>query len=381
MKTIGIICEYNPFHLGHASQLRQIRETAGEDCATVCLMSGNFVQRGHPAILDKSLRARAALENGADMVLELPVAVSLSSAEGFAAGGVRILGKFCQGLCFGAEDADRERLTAVAELLLSDGFRESLRVRLGEGLSFPAARAKAVADLGVDASLLEKPNNILAVEYAKAVLSQGCTMELLPIERPGSYHAVLADEENPSATAVRLRMLSGEPWQNLVGENTHKILSSGPVHTLQSGERAVLARLRTMTEEEFQTVPYGSEGLWRKLMHASRSCATLEELFAAVKSKRYTRTRLERMVMCAFLGLTEQELSREAPYVRVLGFSAKGRSLLKEIRRTGDFPNAGEPRDGSYWVKEQLWGDLYGLFARQTPDAPGGEKSRRVWVK
>ena len=143
MKLIGVICEYNPFHLGHRKQFDRIREAFGQDSAIICLMSGNFVQRGQPAIFDKSLRARAALEFGADLVLELPTPYALSSAEGFAAGGVEILGSFCDYLCFGAESGTEETLMSTAKILLSPEFPEKLREALEEGLSFPAARQKA----------------------------------------------------------------------------------------------------------------------------------------------------------------------------------------------------------------------------------------------
>ena len=381
MKIVGVICEYNPFHLGHRKQLDWIRHEVGEDCGIVCLMSGNFVQRGHPAIVDKSLRAKAALECGADLVLELPANISLASAEGFAAGGVAILSPFCDAICFGAEDADGEKLMALAKTLLSEDFRTALRQQLDTGLSFPAARARAVQDMGLEAGLLQTPNNILAVEYCKAILSQGSSMEILPICRQGSYHDILPDSENPSATALRQLLLSGGDWQSYVPQQTVSLLSEAELHTLGAGERAVLARLRCMTEEEFSQIPYGSEGLWRKLMHAVREQASLEDILTAVKSKRYTRTRLDRMVLCAFLGLTERDLQTPAPYVRVLGFSQRGREVLKQARTTGDFPNAGEPRDCAYWQKEQLHGDLYGLFTQVAPEKPGQERRRRVCIK
>ena len=146
MKIVGILCEYNPLHLGHAKQISIIRESAGEETAVVCLMSGNFVQRGYPAIFDKQLRARAALEAGADLVLELPVQYCLSSAEGFAAGAVSILGTFCDEMSFGAETPSREALVDTARALLSPELPPHLRRHLDEGLSFPAARAKALAD-------------------------------------------------------------------------------------------------------------------------------------------------------------------------------------------------------------------------------------------
>ena len=141
---VGIICEYNPLHLGHEKQIKQIRRELGENCAIVCAMSGNFVQRGRPAIFDKTLRAEAAIKSGADLVVELPVTTALSSAEGFAAGGVEILSKVCDSLCFGVETGTKESLLATAKALLNKDFPPLLRAFLDEGLSFPAARQKAM---------------------------------------------------------------------------------------------------------------------------------------------------------------------------------------------------------------------------------------------
>ena len=380
MKIVGIICEYNPLHRGHKKQIDEIRRICGEDTAVVCLMSGNFVQRGAPAIIDKSVRAKAALYSGADLVLELPVEYALSSAEGFAAGGVRILGDFCDFLCFGAENPDPAPLLAVADALLSDAFPPLLKAQLETGKSFPAARQAALARMGLDSALLETPNNILAVEYCKAIRSQKCAMAPLPIFRGGSYHDVEADPDNPSATSLRRMLLSGEPIDAFVPDCV-PFFRKTPLHTLRTGERAVLARLRTMTDEEFEALPYGSEGLWRKFMHACRSESTIEDIISATKSKRYTRTRLDRMLMCAFLGLSLQDLMTPPPYTRVLGFTDRGRAVLKQARKTGSFPNAGEVIPGRYWDQERKIGDLYGLFCLDLPEPPGAENRRRIIYK
>ncbi len=357
MNTIGIICEYNPLHRGHEKQIRYIR-TQFPDAAVVCLMSGNFVQRGHPAIFDKALRTEAALLSGADLVLELPLNDALSSAEGFAAGGVSILGPFCDGLCFGSESGDADALMATAQALLAPDFPEKLRTGLDRGLSFPAARAAALEDLGKN---LLQPNDILAVEYCKAILAQNSPMVPLPIRRDGSYHAAAMDTENPSATAVRQAMLSGEAWQGAVPHA--EIYENAPIHTLAQGEKAMLYRLRTMTDEEFEALPYGSEGLWRKFMHASRREATLEDILTATKSKRYTRTRLDRMAMCAFLGISREMLEQAAPYARVLGLNDTGRAVLKQAREMLWLPNIGEKIDHPCQALEARADDLYTLFA------------------
>lgn len=379
MKKVGIICEYNPLHKGHAKQFQIIRSLLGEDTAIICLMSGNFVQRGMPAIMDKSLRAKAAILCGADLVLELPVTCALSSAEGFAAGGVEILGNFCDYLCFGSESGDTKSLTATAQALLSDRFPPLLRKYLETGMSFPAARQAALEEMGLDGDLLSLPNNILAVEYCKAILSQNVPMQPLPIIREGSYHAEKADADNPSATSVRNLMQQNLDWNAYIAPAAADVFADAPLHAPQAGERAILGRLRTMTDVEFEALPYGSEGLWRKFMHACRSCATLEKIITATKSKRYTRTRIDRMIMCAFLSISAETLAAPVPYTRVLAFNDAGRAVLKEAKKAGTFLNAGESADHPYWELEKRCGDLYGLFCTGNIPAPAAEESRRVY--
>ena len=331
MKTVGIVAEYNPFHAGHRKQFDRIRAEFGEETAIVCAMSGSFVQRGAPAVMDKTLRAKAAVACGADLVVELPTTVSLSSAEGFAAGGVKILSSMCDALCFGAETGEADTLMDTARALLSEGFSPLLRRELDSGKSFPAARADALAQMGLSGEILRRPNDIL-----------------------------------------------GGAWGSFVPEPARAVFENAPLHSLAAGERAVLARLRTMADAEFEALPFGGEGLWRKFMHASRREATLEDILISVKSKRYTRTRLDRMMMCAYLGITAETLSAPAPYVRVLAFNEKGRAILSAVKKSGVFRNAGETVPHPYQALEQRWGDLYGLFALEQPEAPGAEQRRRI---
>lgn len=380
MKITGIICEYNPLHTGHRKQIDTVRAVQGADSGIVCLMSGNFVQRGMPAIVDKALRAQAAVLCGADLVLELPVTASLSSAEGFAAGGVRILSPFCSHLCFGAETADPELLLSTARALLDPDFSGALRLQLDKGLSFPAARQAALEAMGHSSAALSQPNDILAVEYCKAILQQSTTMLPMPIHRGGSYHSTAADGENPSATALRRLMLESGAWLDYVPEEARGCFANAAVHTLAQGERAILYRLRTMTDRDFEALPYGSEGLWRKLMHTAREKSTLEQILTAVKSKRYTRSRLDRMCMCAFLGITGQQLEAPAPYVRVLALNDRGRVLLRLARQTGTFLNIGQRTDDPYQVLEDRCDSLYGLFA-DLPESPGRAGDYRIFYQ
>jgi len=375
----GIICEYNPLHLGHKKQF-DIVKSIYPDAGIVCLMSGNYVQRGAPAIVDKALRAQAAVLCGADLVLELPVTACLSSAEGFAGEGVRILGGFCNRLCFGVESATKDSLLATANALLSPAFSERLRVELDKGVSFPAARQAALKLLGSEADTLSYPNDILATEYCKAIVSQKLPLEPVPIVRNGNYHDTHMDKENPSATALRAHMGTDDSWIDYIPPAAQGVFKNAVFHSLQAGERAILYRLRTMTDAEFKALPYGSEGLWRKLMHNARKYATLEEILTATKSKRYTRTRLDRMVMCAFLGITQTDIDSPAPYARVLALNDTGREILKTARKTGLFPNAGESVDSPYQDLEHRAGMVYSLFSAGDC-SPCREEDRRIYYQ
>ena len=229
-------------------------------------------------------------------------------------------------------------------------------------------------------TLLEKPNDILAVEYCKAILQQESDMKPLVIRREGNYHDETAQRQNPSATGIRNLIAAAQDFSPYVPKCTLALYTNAQEHTIKAGERAILAKLRSMTDAEFETLPYGSEGLWRKLMHASRSCATLSEIIDNVKSKRYTRTRIDRMILCAYLGITKDIIASPAPYPRVLGFTARGRQILKAARTTGDFPHLGEDTHQPYQVLERRWDDLYGLFATGEPEPTGATASGRICI-
>lgn len=372
MKTVGIICEYNPFHNGHAKQLAAINGVK------VCLMSGNYVQRGEPALLDKFTRAKAAVLCGADLVLELPLTYAIASAEGFARGGVEVLTRLgcIDGLCFGSESGEIEDIMETARLLLTEPFRAALRSELASGVSFPRARQNAVETLGGDGSVLENPNDILAVEYCKTLLLLQSPIEPMTLRREGSYHESLQGE-NPSASVLRRT----DDWRGFVPEKALEVFEAAPRYTLRAGERAWLARLRAMSESEFEALPYGSEGLWRKVMHACHAEATLEDILEAAKSKRYTRSRLKRMLLCAFLGISEEMLKRSVPYVRVLALNANGAAVVREARKDGSIAviNAGEnASEAQYGELERRASALYGLFREGQP-APA-EAQERVFA-
>ena len=227
--------------------------------------------------------------------------------------------------------------------------------------------------MGCDSSLLSLPNNILAVEYCKAILTQNSSMTPMPIFRGGNYHDTDIDLENPSATALRALIVGNEQWMAFVPQSAHSIFANAPVHTLDAGQRAVLAKLRSMTEEEFAALPYGSEGLWRKLMHAARRESTLEDILTAVKSKRYTRSRIDRMILCAFLGITQADIAAPVPYARVLALNEKGGKVLKIARQAGFFPNISEKVDHPFALLENRCDALYGLFSTTAVESYNSE--------
>ena len=380
MKTVGIICEYNPFHLGHRRQLELVRQTLGEDTAIVCVMSGNYVQRGEPARWDKFTRARAALACGADVVLELPVTCALRSAEGFARGGVEILTRFgAEVLSFGAECGDGELLMELARRTESAEFAEKLRMGLDTGLSYAAARQTA---LGQGSEVLSQPNNILGLEYCRAILTLGSGLEPLAIRRTGEYHAAEADARAPSATAVRALHPEGS-WRQYVPREAAEILDGASWYDLAFGERAVLARLRALSDGEWERCAHGSEGLWSKAMKAVRSQPDLESILQTIKSKRYPRTRLQRLLLCAYLGILQTDLEQPVPYVRILAVTRRGRPLLRRARDLGALPlvNPGQtPPDRDYYAVERRASDLYTLFAAPGCPTPAAqEQSARLF--
>ena len=357
VRTAGIIVEYNPLHSGHLHLLRETRRRLGADTAIVCAMSGNFVQRGDFALLRKHQRARAAVESGVDLVLELPLPWAVSSAEAFADGGVQVLSAagVVTDLAFGSECGAAEPLLELAGCLLSAEYAGELRRRLDSGRSYAACRQAAVtALLGPEkAALLESANNILGVEYCKALLRRRSGIRPLTVRRLGSVHdGALEPGAHPSASAVRALLRAGETERALsllppaMGRIYEEEMAAGraPVFA-EVCERAILARLRTMTEADFAALDQGREGLCHRLYEASRTGATVEQVLSAAKTKRYAYARLRRMVLWAYLGLTPADVPAAVPYLRPLAANDTGRHLLSRMRRSAAVPVLTKPAD------------------------------------
>lgn len=350
MHTIGVVCEFNPFHLGHFEHLAESRRALGGDAAVVCVMSGDFVQRGGPAVFDKHSRARAAVLSGADLVFELPVPWANASAERFAMGSVGLLNDLgVTHLSFGSETGDLAPLTALALAAAEPENVERIKQKMTAGMSFAAAREMVLYEtLGPEANLLQTPNNILGVEYLKALFAHRSDMKPMTTLRTGAGHDSVTDGPKRSASQLRAMMEAGEDISPYLPGEARDIPAlcraqgRGPV-TMGSLEQAIMARLRLLSEEDFCALPDATEGLGNRFYKAVRSEATVEAILSAVKTKRYPLSRLRRMVISAALGIREDMATKPVPYARLLASTEKGRALLRDMREKSAVPVLTKP--------------------------------------
>lgn len=353
MSVIGIVGEYNPFHYGHKHHIAETKRLLGEDCPVVCAMSGDFIQRGEAAVYSKFARAEAAVRSGVDLVLELPPAWALSSAEGFARGAVGLLGSIgvVTHLSFGSECGEVEPLETLAEILLDPLIGADIRRELEaqEGIPFAAARQRAVAKRAGELSgQLETPNNILAVEYIKAVYEQGLYIKPVTVQRFGSGHDKISESGHKSAAEIRRALANGADISASVPGSAYESyrredkLGRGPV-LMENLESAMISRLRMLPDSAFAALPDAGEGLNNRLARAAREESGLDAVIAAAKSKRYALSRIRRMVMCAVLGISA-DMSRETPpYARVLAATSRGCALLREMGEKSSIPVITKP--------------------------------------
>lgn len=332
MKTAAVICEYNPFHYGHKYQLDQTRKLGATHI--VAVMSGSFTQRGDAAVFDKYTRARTALENGADLVLELPVKYSLCAAEGFARGAVGIISKLgcVDMLSFGSECGSIAALKEAAGAVEYAVRTREFQLLVEGGKSYPAALAEAVNKYYTEDvyQTISSPNNTLAVEYIKALDDIGSSIEPVTILREGAGHD--SDEEEAqfiSASLIRKKILAGEKYADFAPE------INCPTADIRRLETAILAKLRCMRQEDFEQVYDAAQGLAERLYKASRRACTLEELYFLAKTKRYTLARIRRAVLCAFLGVEKKMLHEQDAYIHILGMNTRGKEILAAAKKSG----------------------------------------------
>ena len=354
MKICGVVAEYNPFHRGHAFQLRQIRRLLGPDTAIVCCMSGDYVQRGEPAVISKWARAERAVRCGADLVVELPSPWSLQSAEGFARASVGLLSALgcVTDLAFGAECPEIDRLRRLAALLLEHETAAATLLELRQGIPYAAARERALhQQVRQEAALLRQPNNILAVEYCKAVKTLGSPFQLHALPRRGPGHDQQGEREGfCSASQLRAMLAEGKLEQALalLPPESRRILAreaaAGRAPALaRQGDRAAMARLWRMPPAELAGLPGAAEGLENRLYQAIQQSHTVMEACDRAKTKRYAHSRLRRMALCAFLDISAGEAAAPPPYLNLLAFSQRGRAVLAQCRKTAALPLITKP--------------------------------------
>ena len=350
-KVLGIIAEYNPFHNGHLFHLNESKKLTGASY-TVAIMSGNFTQRGNTSIIDKWSKAKSAIECGVDLVIELPVLYSISSAENFAEGAIKILDslKVVDYVSFGAETADINLLNTIAEVLHEEPkeYKSLLSDELKKGISYPKARENALMmylnDIKKYSNVISSPNNILGIEYLKALKKCNSIIQPIALPRHESGHNDLNYHGNiASSTAIRnitknngfdiLRKLMPEPsYTNLV-EN---IKIGHVVPDLSVFEKEIIFNLRKMSTYEISQLPDVSEGLEFAIKNAANSCNSIVEFSNIIKSKRYTSTRIQRILLYSLLGITKKDIAlskKIQPYIRILGFNKKGKYLISEVAK------------------------------------------------
>ncbi len=410
MRVLGIIAEYNPFHYGHLYHLMKSKELVRPDFVVI-VQSGNFTQRGEAAITDKWIRAEAAVHCGADLVLELPVVYAVQTAELFAYGAVQTLNHtgLTDYLSFGSEIDDLDQLRAIAELFVPENeiYRNSLKSFLQQGLSFPAARYQAVLhylapsseeSAGIIKSILSDSNSILAVEYLKALKRTGSPIVPVTVHRiRSSYGSQRIKKGITSAASIRKEILQhglDSKVQNAVPQAVLQILSDafadgmGPVRT-ESLENLFLGILRRSTTAEIKSWMDVSEGLENRIRKSAQNASSLEELISSLKTRRYTQTRLQRILVHGLLDLTTETFrtlndDTGPKYLRILAFSEHAAPLLKQLKKTARVPiitkaahiAREEKPVQEMFAFDRLAGDLYSLGMKN----PNGRKGDRDYT-
>ncbi len=363
MATVGIIAEFNPLHKGHEYLIAKARELG----RVACIVSGNFVQRGDTAIASKEIRARAALKAGADLVAELPVLWSMSTAQNFALGGVSAaLNLGCDTLIFGSEEGTIEPLLKIADILESKEFSERLSGYLSQGITFAAARQKTCEDLGAKKGVLDKPNNNLGMEYIVAAKRLDADLKFVTVKRKGAHHDSADLGEFVSASLLREKLLLGdrEFCSQYMSKEILDLFSEDSLSDIKNIEKGILSVLRAKSPEDLERLPDLSEGVENKLYSAIRVAFDLESLYNEIKVKRYPLARIRRLVLSAFLGIDNTYFMKEPPYIRVLGFNENGRLILKNATPRV-VTRVSEIKDTKVFETESRACDLYNLSLKK----------------
>ena len=339
MSVIGIVCEFNPFHNGHKHLIDSVK---ADGDIVVCVMSGNFVQRGEPAIFPKEIRVKSALMNGADIVLELPFLYATASAEIFASSAVKILDAFgCDKIAFGTENTTLNQLENAVEILLSNDFDEKIKKYLEGGLSYPKARQMAFEEFNCDCDI-SSPNNILAIEYISAIRKNNYSITPITVNRKGAnYNDNFAIDEFASATHIRNLINNNKDFQKYVPENAYQIyknaLVNGEYLNAEKFNISALSILRS-TNTINPEIANMAEGLENRIASAVKTSSNLAEIYDNVKTKRFTHSRIRRAVLSCVMNVTNDDLHIPVPYCRLLGFNTEISGKLGNLVKKCSLP-------------------------------------------
>lgn len=364
MNFFSIVSEFNPFHNGHKHLIEQTKKKTGAD-GIVCIMSGSMVQRGDVAIYDKWTRAGAAVKNGADLVIELPVCYVLQSADIFAKGAVEIINAIgSRGIAFGSECTDTEQLLKIAKLRSDEpeNYKTKLNGYLNEGMGYPAACLNATADiLGELPAEISLPNSTLGISYLSAINKINPSLEIHIEQRLGNYHSTDIDTTYPSATAIRHKILSGDK------KYENSLCTSDTIYDINNISSYILGFFRSTTEDTISKIAGMEPGLAQRLIKASKESTNLEDFVAACISKRYTAHRIRRLLLSSILKITE---APPPQYARVLALNGTGAEILKKIKQQGNIEvitkiSRSEHKDSVMLKQDILATDISSLCAGQ----------------
>ena len=378
MHITAIVCEYNPMHNGHVYHIEQTRKLGSTHI--VAIMSSNFVQRGEPAIISKEARTKMALSCGVDLVLELPSVWSMSTAERFAYSSIYILDKLSviDSLSFGSEEGNINNLVEIANFLNLDSCLDKIKDVMKSGVSFASSREMVIKEVMGEkySTLISKPNNILAIEYIKALKKLESNIKPMAIKRQGAEHD--SDLEiNSFLSAKQIRKYINDNNYNLerflpkdvLEIISHEVCNGKAPSSIYNLERTILYKLRSTSKNEIRNIFDVSEGLENRILSAAAKSTSLDELYENIKSKRYSLARIRRVIMSSLLGINKQLVNLKPQYVRALGFNSKGLEILKLAKGKSKIPIVTKVSDikslnkdaNLVFRNEMLAGDIYNL--------------------
>ena len=388
MKNYAIISEFNPFHNGHAYLVKSCREHGATHITAV--MSGNFVQRGEPAIFPKHIRTLTALKNGVDLVIELHLPFAVSNAQQFAENGTSVADAMncVDCIAFGSECGDITSLNELSSLIISENFQKKLKEQISTGISYPSALTNTMKIINPSlVPLMSEPNNILGIEYIKAVYKLGSPIKPVTFKRIGdSYNDTSASSELASAASIRRLIYENKSFKKYVPENSVDILLSeiekGNIASLSENERGFILKLRQMSANDIADIADVNEGLENRIKTAVMNSTSLEKIIERTKSKRYTYARIRRILLACLLNIKKSYLTEKAPYIRVLGFNSRGAEILSCVKQKSVVPlitkirkaESLSPAEKAFLALEINAGDIYYTFTKNIK--PCGEEYR-----